>query len=58
MCEILLYLEKEELQQQHNLSDYTKTIIRLRLKEYSWIINLTFSRRLSSKFIEHEASNI
>ena len=57
MCEILLYLEKEELQQQHNLSDYTKTIIRLRLKEYSWIINLTFSRRLSSIFIEHEASN-
>ena len=58
MCEMLLYLEKEGLQQQQNLSDYTKTIIRLRLKEYSWIINLTFSRRLSSKFIEHEASNI
>lgn len=31
MCEMLLYLEKEELQQQQNLSDYTKTIIRLRL---------------------------
>ena len=29
---MLLYLEKEELQQQQNLSDYTKTIIRLRLK--------------------------
>ena len=35
MCEMLLYLEKEELQQQQNSSDYTKTIIRLRLKEYS-----------------------
>lgn len=57
MCEMLLYLEKEGLQQQQNLSDYTKTIIRLRLKEYSWIINLTFSPRLSSIFIEHEASN-